>query len=102
MTINVGFNPNLGNSLDRMNQNRTTGGRISGGHCLGNGTLAGRMAALGHGGVLPHRMSAAEPGRLRTPAAFGLYVSGLVLFTNLLGCGAVSDEAGAPRSFAAL
>lgn len=83
--FSTGYISNLGYSLYRMKQNHTAGAFTQSGHFLGNSALACLMAALWYGGVLMYGTAAGALGRLGPSVGSGIYISGTVLFANLLG-----------------
>jgi L-rhamnose-H+ transport protein len=84
LTFSVGFIPNLIYCLYRLRQNHTFA-RFTGGNFLRNSSLAFSMAAMWFVGLLLYGAAAVKMGRMGPSIGFGLFVSGTVLFANLLG-----------------
>ncbi len=85
VTFSAGFIPNLGYALFRMLKNRSAGAYAQGGHFAINTALAILMGVIWYAGVLMYGVAAGKLGRLGPSVGFGLFVSGTVLFANLLG-----------------
>ena len=85
VTFSAGFIANLLYCLYQMRKNQSARALISSGCFLRNTSLAGSMGILWYGGVLMYGMAAARMGRLGPSVGFGLFVSGTILFSTVLG-----------------
>lgn len=85
VTFSVGFIPNLAYCLYKLGRNRTFESFTASGNFLRNSSLAFSMAAMWFFGLLLYGAAAVKMGRLGPSIGFGLFVSGTVLFANLLG-----------------
>src|SRR6185437_5669228 len=85
VTFTAGFAANLIYCLYRLRKNRTFACFTNSGSLVRNGSLSVLMAALWFFALLMYGVSAIKMGRLGPSTAFGLFVSGTVLFANLLG-----------------
>jgi L-rhamnose-H+ transport protein len=85
VTFSAGFISNLLYCLYQMRKNQSAHPLISSGCFLRNTALAAAMGVLWYGGVLMYGMAAARMGRLGPSVGFGLFVSGTILFANVLG-----------------
>ena len=85
ITFSVGFIANLLYCLYKLRQNHTFARFADRGNFLRNSSLALSMAAMWFLGLLMYGVAAVKMGRMGPSIGFGLFVSGTVLFANLLG-----------------
>jgi L-rhamnose-H+ transport protein len=85
VTFSAGFIANLIYCLYRLRRNRTFACFTSSGSFVGNSSLAILMAVLWFFGLFMYGVAAVTMGRLGPSIGFGLFVSGNILFANLLG-----------------